>query len=100
MADRLRITTTGGKYTVIQTEKGNLTFLRHGEEWPAANRDFAHVGMILALAQEIEALRDRLKAGHLHGCPFGQAFTCERSHIGRLSAECFSADPSRYCRKE
>lgn len=53
----LEVTTRDKKYTVIQTEAGNLRFLRHGEPWPAADAQFANVGLILALAQEIEQLR-------------------------------------------
>lgn len=55
MADRLRVSTSDGKYTIIQEEIGNMSFLRHGQVWEAANNsDWKHAGMILALAQELE----------------------------------------------
>lgn len=57
--ERLRVSTSDGKYTVIQEWAGNLKFLRHGEDWPAANEQFQHNGMILALAQDIEELRNK-----------------------------------------
>jgi hypothetical protein len=60
MTERLRITTSDGKYTVIQEEGGGMHFLRHGEAWPAADRDLAHVGMILALAQDLSEARERI----------------------------------------
>ena len=55
--ERMRVTTSDGKYTVILKQNGGMRFLRHGEPWPSADEQFAHVGMILALAQEIEQLR-------------------------------------------
>lgn len=55
--ERLRVTTSDGKYTVIQEQNGGMRFLRYGESWPAADEAFAHVGLVLALAQEIEQLR-------------------------------------------
>jgi hypothetical protein len=57
MTERLRVTTSDGKYTVIQEESGGMRFLRHGEAWPAADQAFAHVGMILELAQDLEVAR-------------------------------------------
>jgi hypothetical protein len=59
MTERLRVTTSDGKYTVIQEEAGSMRFLRHGEPWPAADRDFAHVGLILTLAQDLEEARKK-----------------------------------------
>jgi hypothetical protein len=44
----------GGKYTVIN-DNGQMTFLRHGEPWPAAD-DLKHAGVVLAMAQRIEEL--------------------------------------------
>lgn len=43
-----------GKY-LIRNDNGSLTILRHGVDWPAAE-DLKHVGIVLALAQRIEAL--------------------------------------------
>ena len=55
--DKLNISVCEGKYTVIQSKSGLLTALRHGEDW----RDCCGDGLILALAQEIQYLRDTLK---------------------------------------
>jgi hypothetical protein len=44
-----KVTTGDGKYTVIIEDNGSMSFLRYGEPWETANRDFAHVGLILAL---------------------------------------------------
>lgn len=60
MTDRLRVSTDDGKYTVIQRESGGMRFLRHGEEWPAADEHFQHVGMILALAQELARYKNTM----------------------------------------
>jgi hypothetical protein len=57
MADRLNVTVYGRKYTVIQSENGGIRALRYGEEW----RDCCGDGLILALAQEVEELRERLQ---------------------------------------
>lgn len=76
MTDRLHVATTDGKYTVIQAEEGGMRFLRHGEPWEAADADFAHVGLILALAQEVQGLRDILARARmvLPGEAFAAAF--------------------------
>ncbi len=52
--DLLHVSVYDGKYTVIQAADGRLRALRHGEEW----RDCVGDGLILALAQEIETLRE------------------------------------------
>lgn len=57
---RLRVSTTDGKYTVIQTEGGGMSFLHHGEPWPEA-QNLAYVGMVLTLAQDLETTRDALR---------------------------------------
>jgi hypothetical protein len=49
-----RIELDHGKYTVIHNDGMNLHALRHGEAW----RDLSGDGLILAMAQEIEALRE------------------------------------------
>jgi len=54
----LDVVVDGGKYTVIQEADG-MRFLRYGEPWPAADREFRHVGLILSLAQEVSALRSQ-----------------------------------------
>lgn len=56
MTEQMRFTTSDGKYTVIQEERGGMRFLRHGEPCPAADRDFKFVGLILALAYEASSL--------------------------------------------
>lgn len=56
-ANRLRVDFGDGKYTVMQESSGGLRFLRHNEPWPAADEQFAHVGMILALAQDLDDAR-------------------------------------------
>jgi hypothetical protein len=53
--DLLRVSTRDGKYTVIQQSGGGMRFERNGEDWLAANEQFVHVGLILALAQDLEA---------------------------------------------
>ncbi|HEU5488479.1 MAG TPA: hypothetical protein VFV16_06620 [Candidatus Nitrosotalea sp.] len=62
MPDWLRVTVANGKYTVIQQEKGNLYFLRYGEDWDALNQNdtFKSSDFVLALALEIKELREQL----------------------------------------
>lgn len=50
----------GGKYTVINDEQAGLSFLRHGEAWPAAD-DLKHSGVVLAMAQRIEELETAVR---------------------------------------
>lgn len=54
MSNRLEVSVDNNKYTVIMDQNGGLRCLRYGEEW----RDLLGDGMVLALAQEIEALRE------------------------------------------
>lgn len=77
MTERLRVSTLDNKYTIIQEEHGGMRFLRHGEPWPAADRDFTHVGMILTLAQDIETLRQPIPV--LLHCP-----QCHYQHVDVL----------------
>lgn len=49
-----RIQLDNGKYTVIHNDGLNLHALRYGEAW----RDLTGDGLVLAMAQEIEALRE------------------------------------------
>lgn len=53
------ITIADGKYTVAHEDGANLRALRHGEPWRSLTGD----GLVLAMAQEIEQLREQL-AGH------------------------------------
>lgn len=55
--NRLEVSVDNGKYTIIMKENGSMEALRHGETW----RDLTGDGMVLALAQEIEELREKLK---------------------------------------
>jgi hypothetical protein len=64
MTDRLNVHVADGKYTVIQTEEGDLKFLRQGVAWPHANKHWAHVGLILALAQDLRDARSELAAAY------------------------------------
>lgn len=52
--ERLRVSVANGKYTVIQLADGGTHALRYGSHW----RDCVGDGLILALAQEIEQLRE------------------------------------------
>lgn len=63
MGNIMRITTLDdGKYT-IHHDNGNLTLLRHGDTWPAAD-DLRHSGVVLSLVQRIEELEDLLQAAY------------------------------------
>lgn len=55
--DTLRVTVGDGKYTVVLPKDGRLHALRYGEQW----RDCVGDGLVLALALEVEALRELLK---------------------------------------
>jgi hypothetical protein len=55
--DLLNVTVYDGKYTVIQEARGGMRALRYGEEW----RDLTGDGLVLALAQEVDALRERVR---------------------------------------
>lgn len=50
-----RIEVDSGKYTVVHENGADLHALRHGEPW----RDLCGDGFVLAMAQEIEALREK-----------------------------------------
>jgi len=51
-----RVSFGDGKYTVVVREDGGLRVQGYGEEW----RDLVGDGLVLALVQEIEALRARM----------------------------------------
>ena len=53
MTDEARVTVGDGKYTVIHRNGRSLRALRYGEAW----RDLPGDGLVLALVQEIEALK-------------------------------------------
>lgn len=52
-----RIDVAAGKYTVVHEHGTGLRALRHGEPW----RDLSGDGLVLALAQEIEALQEQVQ---------------------------------------
>ncbi len=60
MADLLKVSVYNDKYTVVQDSQGHLRALRYGEEW----RDCCGDGLILALAQEVDELRQQLRKEH------------------------------------
>lgn len=60
MTERLRVTVSDGKYTVIQEERGAMRFLRNGGAWLAGDSHYGGSGLVLALAQEVAELRERL----------------------------------------
>ena len=58
-ATSLRVTINNGKYIVVQTPEGTHA-LRYSEPW----RDTTGDGLILSLAQEVETLRELLRAAY------------------------------------
>lgn len=52
-----QVSVCDNKYTVRFHKAGHLSFLRNGADWEVANQDFKHVGLILALAQELHSLK-------------------------------------------
>lgn len=61
--EHLRVSTSDGKYTVIQISDGSLRFLRHGVNWDAANHPqtgFRHVNIISALAYDLQEAREKI----------------------------------------
>jgi hypothetical protein len=54
-----RIVLDDGKYTVIHDNGTNFRALRYNEEW----RDLTGDGLVLAMAQEIETLREQTTKG-------------------------------------
>jgi hypothetical protein len=57
--ERLRVSTSDGKYTVIQYESGGVVSLRYGEPWMHVTGNPGD-NMILALAQDLDDARQRL----------------------------------------
>ena len=53
----IRVNVDDAKYTVIQDRDGKLTVLRNGVAW----RDETGDKLILAMAHEIQELRDRVE---------------------------------------
>jgi len=76
MAELLRVSVYNDKYTVIQEEDGSLRALRYGEEW----RDLCGDGLVLALAQEVDSLREGKRNGECRVCGgFGAIVINEKS---------------------
>ena len=48
-----------GKYGITLTD-GRMKFFRHGEPWPAGQRAFQFVGMVLAMVYRVQELEDRV----------------------------------------
>lgn len=48
-----QVSVSDNKYTVRFHTNGELSFLRHGESWDVANRDFKYSKLILCMAQEL-----------------------------------------------
>lgn len=93
MADMLRIDVDGGKYTVVQDEKGATQILRYGEPWMGQTGSFPGVNAVLAMAYELEELRARPMATLEHRDvdegtemlrEFNEAFGCHTEERPRL----------------
>ena len=59
MSERLRISTSDGKYTVVHPMDGPAYPLRYGEPWPAYEGKFMS-NLELALAYDLDAARSAL----------------------------------------
>jgi hypothetical protein len=67
MTDRIRIDIDNGKYTVVQPEASQTYILRHGEPWLGDNNSgFAGSNAVLAMAYELEELREKVRKGEEH----------------------------------
>lgn len=62
MSEETRIDLENGKYSVIHSYGQGLRALRYGELW----RDLAGDGLILAMAHEIERLKELVPPSKLH----------------------------------
>lgn len=56
--DMLRVSTSDGKYTVVQDASGKQFALRYGEPW----QNLVGNGLTLALAHDLEEAREAVKA--------------------------------------
>ncbi|MER9768988.1 hypothetical protein NKJ09_23320 [Mesorhizobium sp. M0189] len=66
-ADRLNVSVSDGRYTIIQKQDGSCRLLRHGEDWPAYPAGQSIPNIVLALGYEVQALRDKLKVAGVDG---------------------------------
>lgn len=58
---QMRVDIEDGKYSVIQTDKGGVRLLRHGQAWGSDADDGVPSKLILAMAVEIQALRSEIE---------------------------------------
>lgn len=58
--DRLRLSTSDHKYTIVQPETGLMYLLRYGEPWSSPGESIKYSNMILDLAYELLELRERV----------------------------------------
>jgi len=53
----------GGKYAVeLDDDTAKMTFLRHGEPWPAGQEAFQYAGLVLAMAQELADAQEAVRS--------------------------------------
>jgi hypothetical protein len=69
MTDLIRIDIEGSKYTVRQKKAGDLEILRYGEPWMSDSIKGSK--MILAMAYELEELRELKAKGEAHATKVG-----------------------------
>ena len=62
--DRLRLSTSDHKYTIVQTENGPMYLLRYSEPWSSPSESIKYANMILDLAYELLDLRERVVEKH------------------------------------
>ncbi len=62
MTDRLRVTTSDGKYTYLIREDGSTAALRYGEPWIESTALITGNGMTMALAHDLDAEREKTRA--------------------------------------
>jgi hypothetical protein len=61
MTDRNRISTSDGKYTLVQPEHGMIYLLRYGELWSDPGESIRYGNMMFSLALELRIAREELK---------------------------------------
>lgn len=61
MSEKIVHTVADGKYTII-FDKGQLYALRYSEPW----RDLVGDGLVLAMLQEIDSLKEQLRSQDSH----------------------------------
>lgn len=54
--DRLHLSTSDHKYTIVQPETGPMYLLRYGEPWSSPGESIKYGNMILDLAYELREL--------------------------------------------